>query len=43
MKKQSKQPRQPHPAEIQALQQLFQSGLLPQAEARAQDNACHVS
>ena len=35
MKKQSKQPRQPHPAEIQSLQQLFQSGLLPQAEATA--------
>ena len=35
MKKQSTSPRQPHPAEIQSLQQLFQSGLLPQAEATA--------
>ena len=35
MKKQSRQPKQPHPAEIQSLQQLFQSGLLPQAEATA--------
>jgi len=35
MKMQSKQPRQPHPSEVQALQQLFQSGLVTQAEARA--------
>lgn len=35
MKKQSKQTRQPHPSEVQALQQLFQSGLLSQAEIRA--------
>ena len=35
MKKQSRLTKQPHPAEVQALQQLFQSGLLPQAEARA--------
>ena len=35
MKKQSRQPMQPHPSEIQSLQQLFQSGLLPQAEATA--------
>ena len=36
MKMQTRLPRQPHPSEIQALQQLFQSGLLAQAEARAQ-------
>jgi uncharacterized protein (TIGR02466 family) len=37
MKKQSRPLRQPHPAEVQALQQLFQSGLLPQAEAGARN------
>ena len=36
MKMQTQQPRQPHPSEVQALQQLFQSGLLAQAEVRAQ-------
>lgn len=35
MKKQPRHQRQPHPSELQSLQQLFQSGLLPQAEARA--------
>ena len=35
MKKHLKHQRQPHPSEIQALQQLFQSGLVSQAEARA--------
>jgi uncharacterized protein (TIGR02466 family) len=35
MKEQPKHQKQPHPSEIQALQQLFQKGLLPQAEARA--------
>lgn len=33
---QSNQSRQPHPAEVQNLQRLFQNGLLPQAEAGAQ-------
>ena len=36
MKLQIQQSRQPHPSEVQALQQLFQSGLLAQAEVRAQ-------
>ena len=36
MKMQTQQSRQPHPSEVQALQQLFQNGLLAQAEVRAQ-------
>ncbi len=35
MQKQSQQTKQPHPAEVHALQKLFQSGLLSQAESRA--------
>ncbi|MGZ8213845.1 MAG: tetratricopeptide repeat protein [Methylosarcina sp.] len=36
MKMQPKPLKQPHPAEMQELHQLFQSGRLPEAEARAQ-------